>query len=1029
MKILAIRGKNLASLEEAFELDFTVEPLLSAGIFAITGQTGSGKSTILDALCLALFDETPRMSQAVENNISVPDVRDKTINQKDCRTILRRGTAEGYAEVDFVSLGGEKFRSTWLVKRARNKVDGALQNTEIRLFNLSSGDEIPGRKTELLQKISALIGLTFDQFTRAVLLAQGDFATFLKAKQSEKAELLEKLTGTDIYSRISVAIYEKTRNAEQNYQLLRKQIQDVEQLTGEQIESYQAESNRIGEENVRLKETHNRLTAKLKWIDDKERLAQSLTEAEKSLAETRNALAGAKTRYDYIAQLESVQEIRDTFNEFQHSEKQLENSRRSLKQHALEYDDNAKNFSKAAAVQSALEAEQEKLEQEITANEPFIIQARALDVEIAGAKVNAEEAAKEYETARTAQSKIEKNIQAIHREIETARTESNRLASWFEEHRIYQALIPSKDLIISLLNDSQTAKEQSLSNRKIKEDNEKALATELNRLSGLNAESERLNRLLPVEIAVLRAKLQEDRPCPVCGSLHHPAQNITGEQNLHEEELNKAKQQVISDISRLTESVDKRKTEVARLTALSENYAAQSSVARQKAGDYLAGLPSWEEDFEQNRLQSNLRRMAELWTQNTEAMNRADGIVNSKKSLLQSEQNNRTEAVKNLEWKEKKKTETAILLENRQKERGALLDGKPADELADSYTDRKKKLAAKLKAALETKNTLSSKQELLKGIITQITNEIARLEAQGNSLHREIGDWIAGRTDGITEERLAELLSKNKQWITAEKQFLEELKNRETSAKATFEERNSNCLRHHQSEIKPADETETKTCLSEKQTENNQLIELNTKRLTEIEAAFINHNKGMERIKACEKELAEKAVLSENWKKLNELFGSATGSKFKEIAQGYTLDVLLVYANKQLKELSRRYELQRIPNTLALQVADLDMLGDIRTVHSLSGGESFLISLALALGLSSLSSNRMKVESLFIDEGFGSLDIDTLRIAMDALERLQIQGRKIGVISHVEEMTERIAAQVCVMKTSSGKSSVKITGK
>ncbi|MDR1331402.1 MAG: ATP-dependent exonuclease, partial [Tannerella sp.] len=133
-------------------------------------------------------------------------------------------------------------------------------------------------------------------------------------------------------------------------------------------------------------------------------------------------------------------------------------------------------------------------------------------------------------------------------------------------------------------------------------------------------------------------------------------------------------------------------------------------------------------------------------------------------------------------------------------------------------------------------------------------------------------------------------------------------------------------------------------------------------------------------------------------------------------------------ANKHLHELSPRYRLQRIPDTLALQVIDTDMLNEVRTVHSLSGGESFLISLALALGLSSLSSNRMKVESLFIDEGFGSLDSETLRIAMDALEQLHTQGRKIGVISHITEMTERINARINVIRASNGKSQIEITG-
>ncbi len=160
------------------------------------------------------------------------------------------------------------------------------------------------------------------------------------------------------------------------------------------------------------------------------------------------------------------------------------------------------------------------------------------------------------------------------------------------------------------------------------------------------------------------------------------------------------------------------------------------------------------------------------------------------------------------------------------------------------------------------------------------------------------------------------------------------------------------------------------------------------------------------------------------WAQLNELIGAADGKKFRNYAQQYTLDVLLGYANRHLNELSRRYRLQRISDTLALMVVDQDMGDELRSVHSLSGGESFLVSLALALGLASLSTNRVRVESLFIDEGFGSLDADTLRVAMDALDGLQSMGRKVGVISHVQEMTERIATRILVQRTAGGRSLV-----
>ena len=173
--------------------------------------------------------------------------------------------------------------------------------------------------------------------------------------------------------------------------------------------------------------------------------------------------------------------------------------------------------------------------------------------------------------------------------------------------------------------------------------------------------------------------------------------------------------------------------------------------------------------------------------------------------------------------------------------------------------------------------------------------------------------------------------------------------------------------------------------------------------------------------------LNEKKIVARQWEQLNELIGSNNGSKFSKYAQQYTLDRLLQYANRQMRLLNKRYTLQRIPESLSLQVIDNDMAAEVRSVYSLSGGESFLVSLALALALSSLSSSKMNVETLFIDEGFGSLDTDTLSVALDALESLQNQGKKVGVISHVQEMVERIAVKVEVQKEGNGRSKIVVS--
>lgn len=224
MKILAIRGRNLASLAGEFELHFHQGPLATTGLFAICGPTGSGKSTLLDALCLALYDETPRLTRATVKGVSLPDVGEETITPQDPRNLLRRRAGEGFAEVDFVGNDGIAYRARWSVRRARGKADGKLQNTEMLLETLDGGQRIGAVKNEVQQAIRERLELSFPQFTRAVLLAQNEFATFLKANDNERAELLETLTGLDIYTGISIRAFECAKAEQQALDDLKNQL-------------------------------------------------------------------------------------------------------------------------------------------------------------------------------------------------------------------------------------------------------------------------------------------------------------------------------------------------------------------------------------------------------------------------------------------------------------------------------------------------------------------------------------------------------------------------------------------------------------------------------------------------------------------------------------------------------------------------------------------------------------------------------------------------------------------------------------
>lgn len=219
MRVLAIRGQNLTSLGGGFEIDFEAEPLASAGIFAITGPTGAGKSTLLDAVCLALFNHVPRLQSAARGLVGAAG--GETISADDPRALLRHRAGEGFAEVDFIGLDRGRYRARWYVKRARLRADGALQQVVQTFTNLDTGEIYGGTRTETLLAIRAKIGLTAQQFGRAVLLAQGEFNAFIDADSNTRAELLEKLTGTDLYARLGIAAREKADR-------LREGVNDIE---------------------------------------------------------------------------------------------------------------------------------------------------------------------------------------------------------------------------------------------------------------------------------------------------------------------------------------------------------------------------------------------------------------------------------------------------------------------------------------------------------------------------------------------------------------------------------------------------------------------------------------------------------------------------------------------------------------------------------------------------------------------------------------------------------------------------------
>lgn len=1025
MKILAIRGKNLASLENEFAVDFTSEPLQSAGIFAITGPTGAGKSTLLDALCLALFDDAPRLSKAEQ--LKIEDENLDNITLKDSRNILRKGTAEGYAEVDFIALNGDKYRSRWMVRRARGKADGALQNTTVKLENLSTQTEEQGTKKDILYKITEIIGLTFDQFTRAVLLAQGDFATFLKARQNEKAELLEKLTGTEIYSKISVLIFQKTNEAKTSLEIINQRKADIKLLTDEDLETLAREKEALKKEADPIKDQLSVIEKKLNWIKENEQLKQETSLAKANLVTIQSKIQDAAKRYEYISMLDLSQEIRDNYLELNNKQRQHISLSSNLQIKENELKVTQEKTKTAEDSLKGLKSQIDELEQKYLTIRPDIDRAKELDIQIKTTGEQVSDNQKDLRIHQETSKKTSLNIIELQSQLQKVKETKISIEKWFDDHKQYERIIPRIDLITNLLKSAEINRKQRDNTVKDLESSRKILQASANQLKQQEKETERLNNLLPSEVLRLREKLQEGSPCPVCGNIHHRTEIFKDQQDsINESELNTAKNKIAEDINRNKESIDLTQKNITIFQAHISGFEQRYTESIEELKRDLNTLPDWETRNQQGLLIKELTNIAAAWNENKAKQDTCSLSIETNSIKLEAEQKSLEISLNEVKQRSSNLAHQSAILKRYSDERVQILKGKSIDEIEKRYSYLKEDYSKKYEQQRESKEKAESEKSSISGIISQLKKDIKDNSKQIAILEDLIQTWLKNNRT-ITAEILQDLMSKPKAWIDQEKAYLNDLKNQELIQSTTLEERKIR-LQKHLEKKERSEENLTMENLQVQSTELSLKQQSLNNRLTEIQVILSSHEQNKERLKNFESEVKTKEKLYNNWAKLNELLGSANGNKFKTIAQGYTLDVLLGYANKHLEELSNRYKLEKIPNTLALQVIDNDMLGEVRTVHSLSGGESFLVSLSLALGLSSLSSNRMKIESLFIDEGFGSLDIDTLSIAMDALESLQTQGRKIGVISHVEEMKERITTQIQVTKTANGKSVIKVIG-
>ncbi len=1019
MKILAVRAENLAS-HEKFEIDFTSSPLKDAGLYAITGETGSGKSTILDAICLALYNDTPRIKDAEREKIF--DKGTKGISLSDPRNLLRKGTASGYAEVDFIGLDSKFYRARWSVRRSRDKYDGEIQDYKVALVSLITNQVIAEQKTQFKTEIERLVGLTFDQFTRTVMLAQGDFATFLKADKNDKAELLEKLTGTDIYSKISLMIFEKSKVANEAFDVINSKIQGITLLDEETLANLNIENKELEEQKQKLTNDAKLLEQKLEWYINKHKLERDKATAEETYNKTAEVEKMSAPRFEYLQKIDKVQGIRDSYKSLQNNQSQLIQEEKALSEKKTARELGLKPIEEAQKKVNEVNEAQIKFDELFEKKSPEIKKATEYDAKIAAAQNPITEAKKEINNLKQKYKIATDELDNFNKSLAKANSDIEKLMGWMAANTHLDAFVPKIELALSNIETATKAfseknnwiKRHDLS-KTILENHEKEFQT-------LKQEDEDLQKILPTEVVELRKKLVEGEPCPVCGSCEHPVA-LEKVDEMAAKTLFAARERVKKGISEIEPKIQTLKEDLIKIESSKINAEKAYDDAYKVLDSMLKVIENWDVKLSDGTLANELKTIARNWdfaTKRSEELKTEAKLLERsiKDKMLALEESHKTIKEKVEAYNNALSSLNALI-----EERSALLGGKLVSEAEAYFETKRKSLKLEKERLIEEQAKLVNKDKELLGEISQIEKSIKTLGEGIEQLSTNVKTWMAQNTD-ITSDMLVDLLEKTPEVVKAERDKLNQIKDAVVSSAATLKERTNAILEHNSSENKPSEE-DTSELLNKRNIELKDSLQVLNERMTNIKAKFLSHNDGEKRIAEFKDELRTAETLKTDWAKLNELFGSANGQKFRVIAQGYTLDLLLHHANFHLKDVAPRYVLERIStDSLALQIVDMDMAAETRSVNTLSGGESFLVSLALALGLSSLSSNKMSVESLFIDEGFGSLDQNTLSVAMDTLDRLQATGRKIGVISHVEEMKERIPTQIQVHKSGNGASRV-----
>lgn len=1077
MKLLELRFKNLNSLAGEWVLDFTVPEYTAEGIFAITGPTGAGKSTLLDAVCLALYGRTPRLpniSKSVNEIMSrrtgecyaqvvfeTPDGRYQChwsqrkaykksdgalgeprheISEAACGRVITAKKRDVKQQVELLTgMDFDRFtRSMMLAQGGFSAFLSAAPDERSPLLEQITGTQVYSeiskqvheRKRTEEQDLALLISKL-----EGIVLLTGDERQDLQGQLTQKQNLLDRQQAeADQYNEV-LQWFARIHDLEQSVKAVETEHKSLEKE--DQAAADQRDRLEKAQKAARLDGLYTQVMGVRQQLETDNKVVET---AEKRLPKLQKQFDDKQAKFNDLknSAAKAVQEIKTgqpllkTVRELDVKIKEI--VRQKEKSDAL-IEKDKQELSHKAQSKKSLEKRLGQTGEHIKKIESFLSSNSAdagLVTQISGIKERVAELTKNVERIR----RLDKELKSAREDLVQAKKKNEAAQKeWAMAMNAADQTRMRSQAITERLN-------QHLGGRLLRE---------------YKAQYEHLQKEMTylVRIASLeehRKSLETDRPCPLCGSLAHPfADSVVPEPDDTQKQLDdladfirtaEKYEQELEAIRQTQQEEEKHRHEVEKNGLQASHNVQQAKTHLERLSQDLVELQEQHDgQFESlvvmlepygikkrgkisfPSVVNELERRLEAYTGQQEQLQK----LTLEQTGFKLELNSLIISVETIEKaiKQEKENNTEIkqILEGFMSRRKELFGVQDPDTWEQEQEQRIEKLEQQKQSAAaamdktrqsveeqkliikSSKESIKSHQSRLESLEPQFEEQLAALEFPSEAVFLDCRMDTAAQKQ--LQTRMKDLDDRRLALETRQKDLKAELEKTKGVQKTTLaRDEIQNELADLRDEMKKTGEA-----------------------VGAIKQKFQDDQKARDRSKEQAGRVEKKRAVFKKWELLHALIGSADGKKFRNFAQGLTFDLVIDYANQHLIHMTDRYLLLRDEEKpLDLNVMDNYQAGEIRSVKNLSGGESFMVSLCLALGLSSMAGRNVRVDSLFLDEGFGTLDDQALDVALQVLSGLHRQGKLIGVISHVKAIKEVIATRITVLPVAGGKSIIQGPG-